>query len=171
MEKKEILRNKFFMDCTYMNDGNPKVDMTPHNLFEWIWKNFPHPQEVSDSDIDGTQLAILFHQTYERLAPKFGYVTRAKTKKFSVNSPNGRLMVAVCEELLKKGLSNNQQKEYCTCINRQDQFERGDKCICGDCENEIKQPNQQKEQVTDVICDTCKTKKQRCYVDVCNNCD
>ena len=27
------------------------------------------------------------------------------------------------------------------------------------------------EQVTDVICDTCKTKKQRCYVDVCNNCD
>ena len=36
---KEELRNKFFMDCTDINDGTPKVDMSPHNVFEWINRN------------------------------------------------------------------------------------------------------------------------------------
>ena len=27
------------MDCTNMNDANPKVDIAPHDLFEWIKKN------------------------------------------------------------------------------------------------------------------------------------
>ena len=47
------------------------------------------------------ELAILFHDTYERLAPSFGYETREETRKFDPESPNGRLMVAVCEEVLK----------------------------------------------------------------------
>ena len=47
-------------------------------------------------------LAILFHETYEHLAPEFGYETRTETRSFDPDSPNGRLMVAVCEEILRK---------------------------------------------------------------------
>lgn len=42
------------------------------------------------------EIARLFHDTYERLAPEFGYETRKDTKQFDPNSPNGKLMVAVC---------------------------------------------------------------------------
>jgi hypothetical protein len=45
-------------------------------------------------------LAERFHATYERLAPSFGYETRPGTRAFDAQSANGRLMVAVCQELL-----------------------------------------------------------------------
>lgn len=51
-------------------------------------------------------LAQWFHDTYERLAPQFGYETRLDTKRFDATTPNGRLMVAVCEEL-RKGLAQS----------------------------------------------------------------
>jgi hypothetical protein len=47
-------------------------------------------------------LAKLFHETYERLAPSFGYTTRPETREFDPESPNGRLMVAVCGEILQR---------------------------------------------------------------------
>ena len=50
------------------------------------------------------QLAKLFHDTYERLAPEFGYTTREDTKEFNKNSPNGKLMVAVCKEVMTQEL-------------------------------------------------------------------
>lgn len=45
-------------------------------------------------------LARRFHEAYERLAPQFGYTTRTETRDFDPKSANGRLMVAVCRELL-----------------------------------------------------------------------
>ena len=48
------------------------------------------------------ELARLFHETYERLAPSFGYNTRFNTRVFEPVSRNGKLMIAVCEEILKK---------------------------------------------------------------------
>jgi len=45
-------------------------------------------------------LAVRFHETYERLAPSFGYETRPDTKAFDPETPNGRLMIAVCAALL-----------------------------------------------------------------------
>lgn len=51
---------------------------------------------LADEDI-----ARLFHDTYERLAPSFGYETRDDTKQFDPESPNGRLMVAVCGEVTR----------------------------------------------------------------------
>ena len=45
-------------------------------------------------------LALLFHNTYEELAPSFGYETRKDTKKFKPTSANGKLMVAVAERVL-----------------------------------------------------------------------
>ncbi len=47
------------------------------------------------------KLARKFHNEYERLAPSFGYETRDDTKQFDPESPNGQLMIAVCEEILK----------------------------------------------------------------------
>jgi len=43
--------------------------------------------------------AEMFHATYERLAPQFGYKTRPETRRFNPTSPNGRLMTAVCAEM------------------------------------------------------------------------
>lgn len=48
------------------------------------------------------ELAILFHETYEKLAPDYGYETRKETRKFDETSPNGRLMIAVCGEILQE---------------------------------------------------------------------
>lgn len=47
----------------------------------------------------GEKLARKFHDTYERLAPNFGYETREDTKQFDPTTSNGRLMIAVCTEL------------------------------------------------------------------------
>jgi predicted protein tyrosine phosphatase len=46
------------------------------------------------------ELAYEFHETYERLAPNFGYETREDTKEFDPETPNGKLMTAVCGEIL-----------------------------------------------------------------------
>ena len=48
---------------------------------------------------DALKLAMLFHTTYERLAPNFGYETRTDTKVFDPLSANGQLMLAVCSEI------------------------------------------------------------------------
>lgn len=57
---------------------------------------------MKDYLTDPFDLAILFHNTYERLAPDFGYETREETKNFDAESPNGRLMVAVCAEIQRE---------------------------------------------------------------------
>lgn len=44
-------------------------------------------------------LARFFHDTYERLAPSFGYETRPETRTFDPASKNGRLMLAVMREV------------------------------------------------------------------------
>ena len=47
-------------------------------------------------------LAKQFHDIYERLAPEHGYETRPETREFDPDSPNGRLMVAVCTEIIEQ---------------------------------------------------------------------
>ena len=46
------------------------------------------------------ELAKLFHDTYERLAPEYGYETREDTREFGSDNCNYELMVAVCEVIL-----------------------------------------------------------------------
>jgi hypothetical protein len=48
---------------------------------------------------EAERLARQFHDTYERLAPTFGYETRPETRAFDPESPNGKLMIAVCRKL------------------------------------------------------------------------
>ena len=47
-----------------------------------------------------SDLAREFHDAYERLAPAYGYTTRQDTREFDPDSPNGKLMTAVCSEVL-----------------------------------------------------------------------
>ena len=49
------------------------------------------------------QLAQLFHETYERLAPQFGYSTRPSSAVTweQVPEKNPALMIATCTEVLK----------------------------------------------------------------------
>ena len=47
-------------------------------------------------------LAEMFHEIYERRAPEFGYETRTETRAFSLDTPNGQLMVAVCDEIISQ---------------------------------------------------------------------
>lgn len=55
----------------------------------------PPTKPMSASEV----LARAFHDTYERLAPQFGYETREDTREFDPKSKNGRLMIAVCGEI------------------------------------------------------------------------
>lgn len=52
------------------------------------------------------QLAQRFHETYERLAPSYGYATRQASAVpwRDVPEPNKSLMVAVCGEILASGV-------------------------------------------------------------------
>jgi len=43
----EELRDKFFNECTIKEDGLSKINLTPHNVFEW----FSSKQTVVKSDI------------------------------------------------------------------------------------------------------------------------
>jgi hypothetical protein len=53
-----------------------------------------------EPEMDALHLAILFHHAYERLAPSVGYDTRVETRIFDPESLNGKLMLAVCAEIL-----------------------------------------------------------------------
>jgi hypothetical protein len=52
--------------------------------------------------INGEDIARLFHETYEKLAPSFGYETREDTKVFDPESKNGKLMISVCQSVASK---------------------------------------------------------------------
>ncbi len=56
------------------------------------------------------EAAIKFHETYERLAPEFGYETRPDTKAFDPESANGKLMIAVCGEVLATATAKIEQQ-------------------------------------------------------------
>lgn len=50
------------------------------------------------------ELAELFHETYERLAPDFGYTSRRSTAVpwRDVPEPNKSLMIAVAEKVIEE---------------------------------------------------------------------
>lgn len=52
------------------------------------------------SELSPLQLAIIFHDRYEMLAPSYGYETREETRHFDPESANGKLMIAVCDGIL-----------------------------------------------------------------------
>jgi len=59
--------------------------------------------------VDALDLARMFHEAYERLAPMFGYETREDTKIFDPSTSNGRLMIATASEVLAAMPSTDQE--------------------------------------------------------------
>jgi len=55
-------------------------------------------------------MAIFFHNKYELLAKYYNYKTRADTKIFDKNSPNGKLIIAVCESWIINKLEKLKNK-------------------------------------------------------------
>jgi hypothetical protein len=57
---------------------------------------------VRETPVTAEELARLFHDTYERLAPEFGYRTREDSAVpwEDVPAANKALMVATCEHVL-----------------------------------------------------------------------
>lgn len=46
------------------------------------------------------ELAAQFHLYYELYAHQYGYETREDTKELDFDSPNGKLMIKVCEKII-----------------------------------------------------------------------
>lgn len=55
-------------------------------------------------DMEPEQLARMFHETYERIAPRYGYETRdeSRTTWEEVPDENKQLMIHTCQEVIKK---------------------------------------------------------------------
>ncbi len=68
-----------------------------------------HADTIRSAD----QLAQLFHEAYERLAPDYGYKTRNESAVpwEDVPDPNKRLMIAVVQVVLDALLAENQRYE------------------------------------------------------------
>lgn len=62
------------------------------------------------------KLARKFHYTYEQLAPSFGYETRKDTKQFDPETANGKLMIAVCKEILGDNKLPTEVKDGLRCL-------------------------------------------------------
>lgn len=62
---------------------------------------------------EAENLARRFHETYERLAPQFGYETRRESAKpwEEVPEQNRNLMIAVCAEILDEDDAFNRVKK------------------------------------------------------------
>ncbi len=69
-----------------------------------LQKGEPMPtfEAQKQEGLEAEQLAKLFHETYERFAPQFGYETREESRKEWQNVPwrNRQLMIAVAKEIL-----------------------------------------------------------------------
>ncbi|GAC1478400.1 MAG: hypothetical protein NVS1B6_19730 [Steroidobacteraceae bacterium] len=72
---------------------------TPNDWKPWKEEAMTTPHDLAGLSDWLRGMASRFHHTYERLAPRFGYTTRPETRHFDPDSPNGRLMIAVCAEL------------------------------------------------------------------------
>jgi len=84
--------------CEYGFSSKADILANPPTCPPPDWKE-PTPSPTEPASGEGEQIARLFHDTYERLAPQYGYETRKETRAFDPASPNGRLMISVCSEV------------------------------------------------------------------------
>jgi hypothetical protein len=91
----------FFDTKIYLNDGAILFARQYNEIDNKFW-TFKTSIKEFDMIPREEYLARRFHEIYERLAPKFGYETREETREFDPNSKNGKLMVAVCLEIMNE---------------------------------------------------------------------
>jgi uncharacterized protein HemY len=83
--------------------------------------------------MDAEQLARLFHETYEELAPRFNYETRKASAKpwEEVPKSNKNLMIAVAERILaiKKKQTAEDCIEDCAVVDSNRQLKKAVSCL------------------------------------------
>src|SRR5690606_41919550 len=92
----EILLNKFDDFNNEENIIEPFTD-NYYKLKKWLTTIGGQ----LEPPVSGQQLAEQFNNLYEELAPQFGYKTKEESKIYSPESNNGKLMIAVSEQILK----------------------------------------------------------------------
>jgi Caspase domain len=101
----------FDVDLYFVAMRNHAVELTPLGQFYWQLARkdliggtpaFPAGRRLRMPMPDAESVARLFHETYERLAPAFGYDTREATRVpwEEVPERNKRLMIATTAEVL-----------------------------------------------------------------------
>jgi hypothetical protein len=93
-EKEFIVKEEIF---------NPKYEDIKEKWisFEYEWLDESSaPESGQNCYKNGLELAKKFHELYEKNAPNYGYETRKETREFNEDTPNGKLMIAVCEQIL-----------------------------------------------------------------------
>lgn len=76
------------------------------------WDSPDRTMDVAEDEPEVAQalaVARAFHESYERLAPLNGYETRKDTRHFDPTTANGRTMLAVCADLLARGIISSQE--------------------------------------------------------------
>ena len=96
--------------CSYCRSSVPPKMPFPEFGISLVQRPEVGEQEITRK-ISPIKLAVMFHATYERLAPKFGYETKKETKIFDASSPNGKLMIEVCRELQDYILHHTEKEE------------------------------------------------------------
>lgn len=86
-----------------------RLIFSPH--FSHIGEHHLTLEEIAEVEDKALEMATIFHSIYERHAPLFGYSTRPQTRVFSPNTPNGKLMVRTCFELITGGYRLNEPVE------------------------------------------------------------
>lgn len=87
-----------------LSDANADLRMSNDNLRSLLAQSAHGENERLRAVLEtahAAEVAMLFHDTYERLAPTFGYETREETRQFDPTSPNGALMIAVAASVLR----------------------------------------------------------------------
>jgi caspase domain-containing protein len=105
-----LLRPLFDKDLYFAAMQSHPVELTPIGQFYWqlakqhVFGRVPllHASARLSPVPDAESVAKLFHETYERLAPTFGYETRVDTRVTweQVPEQNKRLMIATITEVL-----------------------------------------------------------------------
>ncbi len=104
-----LLRPTLDSDLYFAALHSHPVELTPIGQFYWqlaknglLGKQSPPKQRRRMPMPDAESVARIFHETYERLAPSFGYETREATRGSWDNMPerNKHLMIATTAELL-----------------------------------------------------------------------
>lgn len=129
--------------CNCICHSAPEVSAAPNIATPFFepHKSLIEPTEIKPKEkMEWEEWAKIFHDKYELFAPEFGYKTRKDTKEFDPKSPNGRLMIAVCEVVLSQFLFRSQTKllerirEEIKEIERPDlRLTKGHKEICTSC--------------------------------------
>jgi len=101
MEAFEFLRNRQLLSPDQSLHETAMPNYTWGDLIQLLDDYLKANSSQLEPLVSGQQLAEQFHKLYEGLAPQFGYETKEETKTFNPESNNGKLMIAVSEQILK----------------------------------------------------------------------